>query len=365
MTHWSEPLFRGVTLSGRRVEWHPAGSRPSNPLWELIPTIHAVPDLRRACRHDHWSTGELARVFLRLVGHLPETGMTRAALETWLVSQVERKRLVAWGRVAYLEGDLSEQEKKDPLLRPQIYQQYARAWKVPLGAAVPIADIHAALLTKAKNAPQSIPPPVIATPATWNSAPTIEDGVSDRCPARNFRSENLKTAHPKVREWLDKRDKDKKRQEQTLGVRGGGGFLATTTRVARLTKGTILYRYYDDDYSREAFSTGGWWCTALVAGDPRQTLALPTSNRANMLAIAEVAFDTDALTGIGAPRCSNKPGGPIQWFIAYGDRQECDENDKDEMLRRGGIKTGILVKPGTRKPIDTLPMETDEDEEQQ
>ncbi len=286
--------------------------------------------------------------------------MTRPALESWLVTQVERKRLVAWGRVADLEGDISEEEKKDPLLRPQIYRQYARDWKVPLGAAVPIADIHAALLTKAKNAPQSIPPPVIATPATWNRAPTIEDGVSDRCPARNFRSESLKTAHQTVREWLKKETRTTAQQEQILGVDGGGGFLATTTRVSRLSKGTILYRYYDNMYARGAFSTGGWWCTALVAGDPRQTLALPMNNRANMLAIAEVAFDTDALTGIGAPRCSNKPGGPIQWFIAYGDRLACQNGDAQTILKRNGVKTGILLKPGTKDPIDMLPFNPQE-----
>jgi hypothetical protein len=149
------------------------------------------------------------------------------------------------------------------------------------------------------------------------------------CPAYNWRSESHKTASPEVIRWLKDPEKEGRTQpdefDKVLGFNGGGGFLVSSTRITLLPKGTILFRYYDA--AGNASNSGGWWTAQLVVGDPRQTMALPPPeptwwNSAQSLARTRLGFDITALTGIGAPRCSNKPGGPQQWFISWGDRKK-------------------------------------------
>ncbi len=164
----------------------------------------------------------------------------------------------------------------------------------------------------------AVPPPSAGQP--------LGNTVSDSCPSHNHRSESHQTAAPEVMEWLRETGKvlTPRKQDEILGAVSGGGFLVSTTRVSELPEGTSLFRYYDA--AGGAGNVGGWWTTQLVAGDPRQTLALPPSeptwsNSATSLCHAQLGFGITALTGLGAPRCSNKPGGPQQWFISWQDRE--------------------------------------------
>ena len=169
----------------------------------------------------------------------------------------------------------------------------------------------------------TVPPAAAVPPAS--DGKSLENKVSESCPSHNHRSESHLTADPAVMEWLRRKAKIlmPEKQDMTLGAGSGGGFLVSTTRVSELTAGTPLFRYYDA--AGNADNYGGWWTTQLVDGDPRQTLALPPSeptwsNSAKSLCHAQLGEGITALTGLGAPRCSNKPGGPQQWYISWQDR---------------------------------------------
>jgi len=168
-------------------------------------------------------------------------------------------------------------------------------------------------------------PAAAAVPAA-SAGQALENKVSEYCPSHNHRSESHRTATPAVMEWLRKKAEVliPEKQDMVLGAASGGGFLISTTRVSVLPEGTPLFRYYDA--AGNAGNYGGWWTTQLVVGDPRQTLALPPSepnwsNSAKSVCHAQLGKGITALTGLGAPRCSNKPGGPQQWFIAWQDRE--------------------------------------------
>ena len=150
---------------------------------------------------------------------------------------------------------------------------------------------------------------------------------SEACDAVNCRSESVATAKPEVIAWFDKHLKKREtaqgndRWEQDLGHEGGGGFLRGTTRVATLPKGTTVYRYYGPTQNASWVSRPlGRWCSpSPIEGDPRVESALPPENGAYKMVRGEITKECDVLIGLGAPRCSNKPGGPVQYLLPPSD----------------------------------------------
>ena len=146
---------------------------------------------------------------------------------------------------------------------------------------------------------------------------------ADTCPTFNYRSESIKTARPEVIAWLERHMQPRfnedglDRWSTNLGDHGGGGFLRGTTRVSTLPKGTLVYRYYAPTTGAQwtPYALGGWWSPTPIAGDPRVESALPPENGAYKMCVGEIREDCEILVGLGAPRCSNKPGGPVQYLI--------------------------------------------------
>jgi hypothetical protein len=139
----------------------------------------------------------------------------------------------------------------------------------------------------------------------------------------NHRSESAETAAPEVRTWFaaagitkqtDSREDKTVKIDKWLGRDGGGGFMAGTTRVAELPPGTVLWRYFG---SSRGGPGGEWWFPAPMEGDPRVFAALPEASAADRLVRATVVGPKPLtiLIGMGAPRCSDKPGGPVQYML--------------------------------------------------
>jgi len=150
-----------------------------------------------------------------------------------------------------------------------------------------------------------------------------------RCPRANFNSESMKTASPEVRAWMEEQHVAVHRRDGILGADGGGGFARYQTRTGTIKKDTVIWRYFDD----ECNPVGAWWFSQPLAGDPRVFAALPTSSRGTFVVKGIAKRDIPILVGPGAPRCSNKPGGPEQIFMASPPRirdahgKELPEND--------------------------------------
>lgn len=165
-----------------------------------------------------------------------------------------------------------------------------------------------------------------------------DDELSDECPNPHHRSETLETASPEVLGWLQKYIKDPDVRfraggedgwKRTLGCDGGGGFLATTTRVILLTPPMKLYRYAGG----AGTALGSWWFAEPLAGDPRSFGALPPGNTGETLVCGKLLHPVEALTGLGAPRCSNKPGGPVQYCLPWGGPPDKDNPLKNNFVR--------------------------------
>jgi hypothetical protein len=139
-----------------------------------------------------------------------------------------------------------------------------------------------------------------------------KDVLDDKCPSANYRSESMESASEDVKEWLSLEENCKEKyRKSTLGIKKGGGFLKGSTRVVTISKGTLLYRYCTVGYEK-----GSWQLILPLEGDPRAFAALPEDSPATYVVVSEAPENTEALIGIGAPRCSNKPGGPIQICLA-------------------------------------------------
>jgi hypothetical protein len=248
-----------------------------------------------------------------------------ALLRAW----VEQGRIRAWRQIP----SFGDQPVPNEVLAP-MYRSYARQIGMDPGTRV--------TAPAAGSGPKPLIPAAADVPVAERGQALPNAPLDKACPAYNWRSESHKTAKSEVVEWLRKHDGKTipDEQDDVLGYRGGGGFLLQTTRISRLNQGTIIYRYYDAQ--GKTSNAGGWWTTDLVTGDPRQTLALPPaadgwSNSARSLARARIAFGITALTGVGAPRCSNKPGGPQQWYIALSDRKKnvlCHPDDPSKPFPR-------------------------------
>jgi hypothetical protein len=163
-------------------------------------------------------------------------------------------------------------------------------------------------------------PPKVKVKPTFNSSggSTRKKGLPDRtgttCPATNHNSESTSTAKKSVNDHLARTDKrGPAAHNETLGATGGGGFSRGTTSVRNLKAGTMLVRYYGGG----AKAMGSWWAYGATAGDPRRDLALPRGNNASRMCKGRVKKDVKVLEGAGAPRCTNKPGGPTQVCFPY------------------------------------------------
>jgi hypothetical protein len=148
---------------------------------------------------------------------------------------------------------------------------------------------------------------------------------SKRCPSSNFRSESTATARPNVNEWLDQQGVAQGRRDGILGYDDGGGFLCEQTRTGVLKKGSVIWRYVDEGGN----PVGAWWFEHPLEGDPRVFAALPPGSKGTFLVKGKAKENIPILYGPGAPRCSNKPGGPVQIFMAAPLRYD-DKNNKDK-----------------------------------
>lgn len=144
--------------------------------------------------------------------------------------------------------------------------------------------------------------------------PNLTDAT---CPSPNHRSESTATCSPEVNQWFVKKQVPVPRRDESLGIDGGGGFLRSKTTVKHLSAGTLLYRYVDS----ATWPWGGWWFLKPLSGNPCVEAALPETSAASVMVQARLKTSIDVLYGPGAPRCSNKPGGPEQVLIAH-----CDFN---------------------------------------
>jgi len=229
---------------------------------------------------------------------------TCAHLGDWLVEQIRGQRFRLY-------------EELPPMKPGQSFEEYARIAHVPKVAAKPL---------------DTLPSPKAAAPmqgyevtAAPGGPADLKNEISVGCPKPNFRSERVVTLEPEAREWV--KDHIKRLYwESTIGEVGGGGFLVTTTRVTQLKAGQILYRYFGGT----AGPLSTWWFLEPLEGDPRVFAALPENCTADCLVRARVRQNITALTGIGAPRCSNKPGGPVQYYVEF-------QTPRDKVLIDGRI----------------------------
>jgi hypothetical protein len=139
--------------------------------------------------------------------------------------------------------------------------------------------------------------------------------TDDACPSDNHRSESTATCQPAVNEWFKTKQVPIERQNTTLGSDGGGGFERHKTTVKFLPAGTPLYRYVDS----ATWPWGGWWFLQPLDGNPCVLAALPADSAATVMVKAKLKKGVHVLYGPGAPRCSNKPGGPEQVLMARSD----------------------------------------------
>lgn len=300
--------IRGMPIEFHRFAGAPAEAMRYRPL-----------DAGRALQHlGSALTPSLAASLLAAMRHQPAS------------AGLDGRELVAQVRGLILGGQLQCWEMADPDVLPP----HGSSLTALLQAEAALAGVDPGRMVQAPTRGSAPAAPMSAAiPASLGAAAGLPDTTDETCRADNWRSESHRTASRDVLDWLSTRlweDTDSAK-DQVLGHEGGGGFLATTCRIARLPKGTEVYRYYDvmPTYSSQV---GGWWTTHLVQGDPRATLALPKGTAATKLCRARLGFDIEALTGVGAPRCSNKPGGPQQWYICFADRERRVLRDPDLAL---------------------------------
>lgn len=219
-------------------------------------------------------------------------GISRTFFGEWLVAQISRHCYRLYEEL--------------PAMKPgQSFEEYARIAHVPVVAAKPVEK-----LAQASPATPQQPYGVISAPGGPGG---LNNETSPECPSASFRSERMATVHSSVLTWFKDTKTPAGYRSDILGENEGGGFLVTTTRVVPMAKGTILFRYFGGD----ANPLSTWWFTEPFEGDPRVFAALPVKSSADKLVKARVKKDITVLAGIGAPRCSNKPGGPVQYFVQY------------------------------------------------
>ncbi len=270
-------------------------------------------------RHQPMSPQRSQELLLAAVGRNTLTAISHIYRQTYLSPPCwmnGESSAIAWLKAACTSRVLVGFDVL-PAMEGDDLKLYAGMHGINLGMALPVTALEPVTLP---NPPAN--PPIAFKGA--NSDQKLPTELSDTCPAMNYRSESVETAHPEVITWLKKHIPDPSIRRmnvgedewgKTLGYEGDGGFLATTTRVKKLPEKTILYRY-----ASEKGRNGCWWFPQPMSGDPRVFGALPDNSPAPLLFVVITTKEIEILTGLGAPRCSNKPGGPIQYCLSYRDK---------------------------------------------
>lgn len=295
-------------IRGFEHELRPGAERSDSPFRERLGSLvsAALADALAARAIGGGSRIELARLHHATAGRAP-AWQSGAEARAWL------RRAIASGQVAVF--------RRVPPMGAMGHGEYAAMLGIDRGTvdhqaanAAAIDTVGATYWDQATK--KFIPVPVtVSVFAGVDQNKALPNLTSDTCPAHNWRSESTETCDPSVHAWFNSHHVDASRQNPTLGSEGGGGFLATTTRVKALDPGTILYRYVNDPTD----PYGGWWFENPLTGDPRVYAALPESSTAHRMVKATPRERITVLFGPGAPRCSNKPGGPDQILVAYED----------------------------------------------
>ncbi len=305
----SRVVWSSTSHSDRRREWHCGWNwriheNPS-PRHQPLPAKQGLELLLAEIRRDQLTA--ITTIYAKINFHGPHWNAGELAAISWLSTALRQHIIVGFEVFPAMKGDA--------------LNQYAITHGINLGTALPVSALVPVSLP---NPPANLP---IAVFKGADSDQALATEFSDTCPAMNYRSESVKTAHPDVITWLGKninkayrwKKPGKDAWEGTLGHEGGGGFLAGTTRVVKIPAGTPLFRYATINGHK-----GGWWFPQPMAGDPRVFAALPDDSPAPYLFSAVTTKEIEILTGLGAPRCSNKPGGPIQYYVAYSDQMHID-----------------------------------------
>jgi len=250
--------------------------------------------------HWYFTRWDLSRLF-------QETTSIRGDL--YLRSTPELRR---WLQRALLEGEVVAYCWR-PMDQEETFVSYAKDVGISLGKSLPAGIMHVDPVRPVgviEDGPQ------YTRFVGHTSAADRANVLDETCPSANWRSESYETASPEVKAWLNtyitparrydaKSNKDY--YNDTLGFQGGGGFLQTTTRVTVIHRGATLCRFHDGN-----LANGCWWFREAMDGDPVVYAALPPDSDPKEMVMCQTDEDIEALEGIGAPRCSSKPGGPIQ-----------------------------------------------------
>ena len=283
-------------------------------------------------RCDEWFRFESGDSFLdpylydgRLSGPRLQTLYCHATRATWCCygHGITHEELAAWARKAFAEGELLAYEVLPTLEAFTRGRPGSDGTMLPNGIhtpetyaqiAVPYARRHEIDLGKVKSDVREITPPGSPHKVFEGSgiSEPLRDETSEKCPSDNHRSESIDTATDEVRAWFGSEKNLLEHGDKTLGRQGGGGFLAGTTRVVELQPGTILNRYCIPKGAK-----GSWQLLKALEGDPRAFAALPADSPGTNMVKCRINKPVHALIGLGAPRCSNKPGGPIQICLPY------------------------------------------------
>ena len=273
--------------------------------------------------HWYFTRWDLGRLFQETTGIRGDLYLRKTTeLRRWL-----QEALLSGEVVAYRAQDLMPTEPTEPAAPTDL--------TVPMGptapAAPPILTPPTEPLTANPRRPifpvresSTLSPRKLSPDDSHhvfgNSGPSegLPDELAESCPSVNWRSEDVSTASPEVHAWLQKNMSTRYRGTRdgwnyTLGSLDGGGFIAGTARVVILSKNTPLWRFYGGD----AGPYGGWWSHEAYRGDPREFSALPPGCTGEHLVQGVAQENIEVLEGLGAPRCTNKPGGPAQLYLPY------------------------------------------------
>lgn len=289
-------------IRGFEHELRPGAERSDSPFRERLPGPAAASQAAALAAYAlmRGSRVELVRLHHATAGRAPAWQSPAEARE-WL------RRAIAAGTVAVF--------RRVPPMGAMGHGEYAAMLGIDRGVVDHAAKSAAPSQLLAVTPAGAKDPIIVPIFAGTGAGVGLPNETSETCPSRNWRSESTQTCAPEVRTWFGQKSVPADMQDGILGYNEGGGFQATTTRVRSLKKDTVLYRYVNKPHE----PWGGWWFLEPLKGDPRVYAALPEYSTANSMVKGKLNKPVDVLFGIGAPRCSNKPGGPEQVYIAWVD----------------------------------------------
>jgi len=282
--------------------------------------------LKRACwRYSYW--GQNNWVY-------DNHADTLQSVAAWAREAFRRGELCAYEELKAFTVSLSSSDAGKPLTAAAYIQNakaYAEQYDINLGREKPVTELVPIPKEKTVKPGQKLAdaPQFYKSDKPETDRGALDNKVDDTCPSHNCRSESAKTVKESgnedaIKDFFGGEAGYKAHGNETLGCEGGGGLLASTTRVVELPEPDTLWRYCGGD-GKEG---GSWWTVAPLEGDPRVECALPPKDPNNPLSKGSTGGELVAcridknkpikvLMGIGAPRCSNKPGGPVQICLSY------------------------------------------------